>query len=492
MKAPLKLSSEMRLLLAALVLVALVGGWYTWNNRTTDAQSIGAQSASPSVTAPVTPAATTSPTPGTGSGTPGNGASRPARARTTPSAAGAGKPAKPAASIPAVTPARPTTVLTIPPLSSAVSSAGSQPGSKPAASGAGVTETDAEVQRPPAGINPNTPLAAVPVVNPFSPLKVVADPNSSPAPVPATAQVPQQQIRSAPSVAATPPVRTAGVIPSTPIPVAEVSAAPNGPRLGGILPAPAINTGAQAALDAKAAAAEQQRALAEQAKAQAIAQADAKRTEAAQAKALSEQQAAQAKLDAAAKAQIAAAKAQADKVAKAQAIAAARAKLLAAQQARRAADIAAAAANARAKASASAPATAAMSTTPPASSSTSPAPSTAPVTVTPEGNAAVGTVQPGVITQLGSNAPGTPATAVPAPTTPLSTLDRYIQERSLSVDSVVLGPLNTAIFKTDRGLVVVSVGQNIPDTTIVVREVTANSATLALDTNTKILQLEKR
>ena len=56
----------------------------------------------------------------------------------------------------------------------------------------------------------------------------------------------------------------------------------------------------------------------------------------------------------------------------------------------------------------------------------------------------------------------------------------------------MLGPLNTAVFKTDRGFVVVSVGQNIPDTNIIVREVSASSATLALDNTTKILQLDKR
>ncbi|WP_293914712.1 hypothetical protein [Deinococcus sp.] len=447
MKAPLKLSSEMRLLLAALVLVALVGGWYTWNNRTTSGQTVA-----PPVTAPLTPTAPKPSATKPSTVKPGTTAPVSPSAQVKPPAASAGKPSAAGT----VTPARPTTVLTIPPLSNAAS----KPGAKPGTAATIVTETDAEVQRPPAGINPATPLAAVPVVNPFSPLKVVGDANSNPAPVPASARAPQQQVRSGPSVAFTPQVRTGGVIPSTPIPVAEVSAPSGGPRLGGILPAPSINSGAQAALD-------QKQALAEQAKAQQIAQADAKRAEA-------EQKAAADKLAAAQKAEATKAT-----------IAKAKADLLAAQQAKRAADIAAAQAVARARASTSAPVGVSAAANTPAPSTSS----AASVAVTPDTNAAVGSVQPGVITQLGN--PGA-ATSTPAPSTVLNTLDRYLQERNLSFDSVVLGPLNTAIFKTDRGLVVVSVGQNIPDTNIAVREVTASSVTLALDTNTKILQLEKR
>ena len=67
-----------------------------------------------------------------------------------------------------------------------------------------------------------------------------------------------------------------------------------------------------------------------------------------------------------------------------------------------------------------------------------------------------------------------------------------MQSRSLVFNAVVLGPINTAIFKTDKGFVVVPTGQTLPDSTVTLGEVTATSATLTLGSDSKILELDKR
>ncbi|MFD1731102.1 hypothetical protein ACFSC4_08490 [Deinococcus malanensis] len=92
---------------------------------------------------------------------------------------------------------------------------------------------------------------------------------------------------------------------------------------------------------------------------------------------------------------------------------------------------------------------------------------------------------PQVITELGAE-PGT------APVATESTLNQLVQTQDLAFNAVVLGPVNTAIFRSRNGFVVVSVGQKLPDTNVTVQEVTANSATLALGNETKILELDKR
>ncbi|MFC6802774.1 hypothetical protein ACFQDE_14535 [Deinococcus caeni] len=104
-------------------------------------------------------------------------------------------------------------------------------------------------------------------------------------------------------------------------------------------------------------------------------------------------------------------------------------------------------------------------------------------------------------------ATGTPATATPTPGTPqvitdlgsgnasvpaLNELDAFVQTQELAFNAVVLGPVNTAIFRSKDGFVVVSVGQKLPDTQVTVKEVTATSATLSLGNNSKILELDKR
>ncbi|MGM9320016.1 hypothetical protein [Deinococcus aquaticus] len=101
----------------------------------------------------------------------------------------------------------------------------------------------------------------------------------------------------------------------------------------------------------------------------------------------------------------------------------------------------------------------------------------APVTGTPR----PGTPQ--VITDLGSGNASVPT---------LNELDSFVQAQDLAFNAVVLGPVNTAIFRSKDGFVVVSVGQTLPDTKVTVKEVTATSATLSLGNNSKTLELDKR
>lgn len=91
-----------------------------------------------------------------------------------------------------------------------------------------------------------------------------------------------------------------------------------------------------------------------------------------------------------------------------------------------------------------------------------------------------GTPQP--ITQLGAD-----ATAAP-----VSALDQLIQSREIALNAAVLGPVNTAVFRSRDGFVVVEVGEKLPDSDAVLKAVTADSATLALGNDTKTLQLNER
>ena len=112
---------------------------------------------------------------------------------------------------------------------------------------------------------------------------------------------------------------------------------------------------------------------------------------------------------------------------------------------------------------------------------------TAPGNTSTQTDPAATAPQPGVISQYGSaNAPAIPVAPV------ISALDQLVQSRSLVFNAVVLGPINTAIFKTDKGFVVVPTGQTLPDSTVTLGEVTATSATLTLGSDSKILELDKR
>lgn len=73
-----------------------------------------------------------------------------------------------------------------------------------------------------------------------------------------------------------------------------------------------------------------------------------------------------------------------------------------------------------------------------------------------------------------------------------SALDSFVQTQELAFNAVVLGPVNTAIFRSKDGYVVVAVGQTLPDSQVTVKEVTATGATLSLGNDSKTLELDKR
>ena len=138
----------------------------------------------------------------------------------------------------------------------------------------------------------------------------------------------------------------------------------------------------------------------------------------------------------------------------------------------------------------------------------------------------VGVTVPGTVTRLpdsaapsasGQAAAGaagsggaTPVTTVPAASTPqfirelgqgdtsttpgtaASALEQYVTEQALVFNAVVLGPINTAIFRSKAGYVVVASGQPLPDSKVTVGNVTATSATLNLGTESTTLELDKR
>lgn len=105
-------------------------------------------------------------------------------------------------------------------------------------------------------------------------------------------------------------------------------------------------------------------------------------------------------------------------------------------------------------------------------------PATGPDAAAPTALPTPGTPQP--ITQLGGD--GTP--------TPANALEALVQSRDLGLNAAVLGPVNTAILHSKGGFLVVSVGQTLPDSQVLVRDVTADSVTLTLGTDTTTLQLD--
>ncbi|MFC6591523.1 hypothetical protein ACFP81_05515 [Deinococcus lacus] len=114
----------------------------------------------------------------------------------------------------------------------------------------------------------------------------------------------------------------------------------------------------------------------------------------------------------------------------------------------------------------------------------------------------------GAATGTGATA-GRPTTSAPLPTpqnpdvlgqygndaqtgASLTPLARTLSRNNLDFTGAVVGPRSTAIFHGDNGFMVTAVGEKIRNTDIVVREVTANSVTLALGKETLTLQLQKR
>lgn len=90
--------------------------------------------------------------------------------------------------------------------------------------------------------------------------------------------------------------------------------------------------------------------------------------------------------------------------------------------------------------------------------------------------------KPQVISEL-SQAPATPK----APAGPTK-LESYITNNEIALNGVVLGTVNTAIFRSKEGFVVLASGQKIPETEILVKKVTATTATLELATETEALE----
>lgn len=84
-----------------------------------------------------------------------------------------------------------------------------------------------------------------------------------------------------------------------------------------------------------------------------------------------------------------------------------------------------------------------------------------------------------------------PPPAPPLPPEP-SALETLVKNQDITFSSVVLGPVNTAIFNTKNGFIVVPLGQTLPNSEVLVQTVTANSATLQLGTETLELTLDRR
>lgn len=87
----------------------------------------------------------------------------------------------------------------------------------------------------------------------------------------------------------------------------------------------------------------------------------------------------------------------------------------------------------------------------------------------------------------GSNS-GSTTPAVPEP--PASPLTQLIQQRSLKLTGVALGPTGVAIISSLQGDIVVSVGERIPGTDALLKSLEARQAVLALGEETQTLKLE--
>ncbi|AFZ69239.1 hypothetical protein [Deinococcus peraridilitoris] len=83
----------------------------------------------------------------------------------------------------------------------------------------------------------------------------------------------------------------------------------------------------------------------------------------------------------------------------------------------------------------------------------------------------------------------TPTVAASMPANPL---DAYVSEQNLSYNAVVLGPVSTVIFQSKTGYTVVSLGQKLPESDIVITDISATSVTLALGDSHKTLEIDKR
>lgn len=87
---------------------------------------------------------------------------------------------------------------------------------------------------------------------------------------------------------------------------------------------------------------------------------------------------------------------------------------------------------------------------------------------------------------------GAPATSTAATAPSLTALDQFVSNQALSYTAVVLGPINTGVFSSKDGYVVVAVGQKLPGSDVTVKDITADSATLALGNDVKKLDISTK
>lgn len=86
------------------------------------------------------------------------------------------------------------------------------------------------------------------------------------------------------------------------------------------------------------------------------------------------------------------------------------------------------------------------------------------------------------------------ATATPAPVNAdLATLENYISSNQVVLTGIVRGKVDTAVFRTNKGFVIGTIGQAISDTQVQVQSVSKDnsSVTLAVGKETKTLPLNK-
>ncbi|WP_291424950.1 hypothetical protein [Deinococcus sp.] len=456
-RAPVTLTRETKLLLSALGLLAVLGGWTVWNSSHQTQQ----------ITSSVTPPAQTATKPGQVTTTPQGKPGQTVPATTTPGDNTTGTGNTGTVNVAPKTAAGKTDVVTAPPF--------------PATAPDGSTADPTVVVAPPTGINPNQPLNGLNGRNPFKPLKVNTEnqpqstapvnTSASTAPAPVTISRPSSsasQIDSA--LASTPDSSAGGALPIPRIPTTTATVpnlkststpdrASSNPdtvsgssvNSGGALPIPTI-TGAT-----EAATAQNQGQTKGQTQAQPAAPA--------------------ASHDGSG---------QAPTTVKVPPI-------------ERGAAVTVP--NTATNGAQALPSMPSAPATPPVTSLNVPSVSpntgtdaTAPGKSNAAQNGVVATVpsstNPQVMTKLGQSSPADTSTSS-APNDTIA-IDRAITEHQLVFNTAVLGKVKTAIFHSNEGYVIVTVGQPIPNTTLILKDLTATTATLASGTTTKTLQLDQR
>jgi hypothetical protein len=84
-----------------------------------------------------------------------------------------------------------------------------------------------------------------------------------------------------------------------------------------------------------------------------------------------------------------------------------------------------------------------------------------------------------------------PGTPVEVPVERIDPLTTFVTARGMSFVGVVLGPVNTAIFETKDGTVVVPLGATLPQSDVIVKTITADQVVLMQGQDTIILSRAK-